>query len=140
MVRRLVGGDDQDGPRRQHRRVRDREPYRGARPPGGGWKEEGKTLNYGEVRKVEELNGIDTLKAEAPQEMMEAAIKALGEDASADNVALLTRALRRGKIIAETNPRGRWRKKVFVRQRDKDHDVNQVWMVTARVARRPRVL
>ena len=105
---------------------------------GGNWKEEGKTLRfYGEVRKkVEELNGIDTLKAEATPEMVEAAIKALGEDASADNVALLTRALRRGKIIAETNPQGaEWRKKVFVRQRDKDHDVNQVWVVSTAESR-----
>ena len=34
-------------------------------------------------------------------------------------------------MIATTNPEGsEWRKRVFVRQRDKDHDVNQVWVVS----------
>jgi serine/threonine protein phosphatase PrpC len=53
-----------------------------------------------------------------------------------DLVGLVTKALRRGKIIATTNPeRAAFRKRVFVRQRDKDHDVNQVWVVSTAAQR-----
>ena len=43
------------------------------------------------------------------------------------------RALRRGKVIAETSnwdAKSQYRKQVFVRQRDIEHDSNQVWVVS----------
>ena len=45
----------------------------------------------------------------------------------ADDVALLTKALRRSRVIATTTPSNcHYRKQLHVRQRDADHDVNQV--------------
>ena len=70
--------------------------------------------------------------------MVEAAVKACADKQPTDTssflegdetvVTLMMRALRRGKIIAETTPdeKAVRRKSVYVRQRDKDHDVNQV--------------
>ena len=100
---------------------------------GGAWKEEKVMLeHFREVRKaVEAKNGIDTQKNDVTADMVRAAIEGTGKTPTDADVALLTRAFRRCKIIAETTPeKAESVKNVFVRQRDKDHDVNQVWVVS----------
>ena len=105
---------------------------------GGAWKSEKVKLEfYGAVRKqIETTLGIDTQKDDVSADMVESAIQKLGKEPTADDVELLVKAYRRGKIIAQTTPDGAaFRKQVFVRQRDKDHDVNQVWVVSTAESR-----
>ena len=98
----------------------------------GRYKEEKVMLEfYGAVRNAVEAEGVDTQKVETTADMVRAAITKVGKPVDEEQVALLVRAFRRGKIIAETTPEGcHFRKKVYVRQRDKEHDVNQVWVVS----------
>ena len=108
---------------------------------GGAWQPEKVFLErLVALRKaVEATADIDTVKAETTPDMVKAAIQSLGEEPKEEEVALMVRALRRGKIVAdvywELNPQKLAenaeyvRKNLFVRQRDKDHDVNQVWVV-----------
>jgi serine/threonine protein phosphatase PrpC len=103
---------------------------------GGRWQKEKILLEFfAKVRKAVEATGIDTLAEEVGVEKVGAAVDAVGEAipegyTRETMVTLMVRALRRGKIVAETFPDGKdSRKQCFVRQRDKDHDVNQVWVV-----------
>jgi len=86
---------------------------------------------YGAVRKALEAKGLDTQKDDISAEQVEEAIKSCGQTADPEYVEVCRRAMRRAKVIAKTFPEGsNYRKNVFVRQRDKDHDVNQVWVVS----------
>lgn len=105
---------------------------------GGAWQSEKGILEfYGAVRKqIESTLGIDTQKDEVSADMVEAAIQKLGKEVKAVDVDLLVKAYRRGRIIAQTTPDGaHYRKQVFVRQRDIDHDANQVWVVSTAESR-----
>ena len=92
---------------------------------------------------IEANEGVDTIRAEVPLETVEKAVAACKDKAPVDTssfllpgeslTSIMARALRRGKIIAETNPvdfRTECRKRVFVRQRDREHDANEVWVVS----------
>jgi serine/threonine protein phosphatase PrpC len=112
---------------------------------GGSWQSEKLILErYVKVRKaVEDTAKIDTVREDTTTEMVHEAIKSLGEEPKQEEVALMVRALRRGKIVAdvywEMNPDKKneeyVRKNLHVRQRDKDHDENQVWVVATRPTR-----
>lgn len=81
---------------------------------------------YGAVRKALEANGLDTQKDDISAEQVEEAIKACGQTADPEYIEVCRRAMKRAKIIAKTFPEGsNYRKNVFVRQRDKDHDVRR---------------
>lgn len=110
---------------------------------GGSWQEEKGILEFfGAVRKAVEVNeGIDTIKQDATVAMVEKAIESCKDKIPPDTASfllpsetlttLMVKALRRGKIIAETMPdKAECRKSVFVRQRDKEHDANEVWVVS----------
>uniref|UniRef100_A0A7S2BFY9 PPM-type phosphatase domain-containing protein n=1 Tax=Haptolina brevifila TaxID=156173 RepID=A0A7S2BFY9_9EUKA len=109
---------------------------------GGSWKsEKGRIEFYRAVRKKLDHNKEaphDTLKDDTTMEQIKEAcgkvdqqiLDNLGKPVDDEEYDILFRAFRRGKIIAQTFPDGaKSRKKVYVRQRDKDHDANQVWVV-----------
>jgi len=109
---------------------------------GGSWQsEKGRLEFYRAVRKKLDHNKEsehDTLKDDTTKEMIQEALTRveqenkdkLGKPIDDEEIEILYRAFRRGKIIAATFPDGaKNRKKVYVRQRDKEHDANQVWVV-----------
>jgi len=112
---------------------------------GGAWQSEKVVLErYIALRQaVEKTAGIDTIKDITTPDMVKNAIKSLGEEPKDDEVALILRALRRGKIVAdvyfEMNPTKMdepyVRKNLYVRQRDPEHDPNQVWVVATAATR-----
>ena len=105
---------------------------------GGRYADEKLRLEfYSAVRAAVEAEGIDTLRDETTAEMVRAAIAKVQTSMHAEaDVALLVKAFRRGKIIAETHPDGcESRKNLFVRQRDVEHDPNQVWVVATATER-----
>ena len=82
---------------------------------------------YCAVRKAIESKGVDTHRDEVGADEVREAIEATGKLPTDELVALLVRAFRRGRIIAETIPEGAAsRKAVFVRQRSA---VDRVWVV-----------
>lgn len=69
---------------------------------GGAWQsEKGVLERYNAVRQaVEKTAGIDTIKEVTTEEMVKNAIKSLGDEPTDPEVALMLRALRRGKMCA----------------------------------------
>jgi serine/threonine protein phosphatase PrpC len=86
---------------------------------------------YTKIRaKVEDQNCFNTHHHETSAEQVGAAFKALAIEPKEGEVELITRALARGVLIAKTLPQNAPnRKKSICRQRSKDHDVNEVWVV-----------
>mmetsp|Transcript_27434 Transcript_27434/g.69806 ORF Transcript_27434/g.69806 Transcript_27434/m.69806 type:complete len:387 (+) Transcript_27434:58-1218(+) len=104
---------------------------------GGAHEQERQQLAmYSAVRQhLEEQHGIDSSANEVSVEMVRKALTAVhvsdSKEREAELVALLMRALRRSRLMANKLPdKAQSRKQLYVRQRDPEHDVNRVWVVS----------
>jgi len=108
----------------------------------GLWRGEKARLDgFMAIRKaIEKQEGIDTQTTEVTAGMVRAAevnmVSRRTAPMTEEEVELLVKAFRRGKLIYETIERNnKYRKNCFVRQRDRSHDQNQVWVVSTATKR-----
>lgn len=90
-------------------------------------------LRYAAVRGHIEGGGFDTHKCDTKSHQVREALEGLDDGREVDDaeVALIMRALARGRLIAQTEPRlSSIRRNTLVRQRTADHDESQPWVVS----------